>query len=101
MEQANCNINEKIWIFVQNNIQVEILVDFEQQITIKLKIMDDSQEMMITYVYAKYDSKQKMNLWGDIYIVYNNQTLSWLMRGDFNAILDFEEKIGGLLVYPQ
>lgn len=101
MEYANCNVNGKIWIISQNNIQVQVLADFEQQLTTKLKFVDDNWEIVITSVYAKCDPNQRMDLWSDLYAIHNNLSLPWHVGGDFNVILDAEEKIGGLPLYPQ
>lgn len=41
-----------------------------------------------------------MSLWNDTYTNSNNLNMSWVIGGDFNIILNDEEKIGGLSVYP-
>lgn len=101
MEYANANVNGKIWIFDNNNIQVDVLDDSEQQLTTKLKFMDNNKELVIISVYAKCETTQRIDLWNDIYGICNSMSLPWLVGGDFNVIIDAEEKIEGLPVYPQ
>ncbi|XP_060200519.1 uncharacterized protein LOC132628770 [Lycium barbarum] len=69
MPYAKSNCNGKIWFFVNDNVDVEILQDTAQQITIKLYFHQFDKHMLI--------------------------------GGDFNVILNEEEKIGGLSALPQ
>lgn len=48
-------------------------------------------------VYAKCEKEEKISLWDDIYILVDS-SFPWLVRGDFKALLNEEEKIGGLPV---
>ncbi|XP_060183224.1 uncharacterized protein LOC132613196 [Lycium barbarum] len=101
MPYANSNCNGKIWFFVQDNIDVEVLLDIEQAITVKLQFQDFNKEMVVTMVYAKCSDVERMQLWDSLYLLANNMTAPWLVGGDFNVILNEEEKIGGLPVLPQ
>ncbi|KAK4714206.1 hypothetical protein R3W88_020113 [Solanum pinnatisectum] len=44
---------------------------------------------------------ERLSLWDDIYLLSHNMRLPWLVGSDFNVILNDEEKIGGLPVYPR
>lgn len=54
--------------------------------------------MVSTLVYAKCSSTERMDLWEDIYQIGQNMNLPRFVGGDFNVIMDVEEKIGGLPV---
>lgn len=56
---------------------------------------------MTTAVYEKCDAGKRTSLWNDIYSISHDMAMPWLIGGDFNVILHEEEKINGLLVYPQ
>lgn len=49
-------------------------------------------------VYAKYDHNLRLQLWDDISTINQGVTQSWLIGGDFNVVLNAEEKIGVLPV---
>ncbi|XP_059288975.1 uncharacterized protein LOC132042454 [Lycium ferocissimum] len=95
MPYANFNCNGKIWFFVQEKVDVEVLLDTKQSITVKLFFQDLNKAMVVSMVYIKCNEGDRLQLWGDIYGVASNMALSWLIGGDFNVILNEEEKIGG------
>ncbi|XP_060200195.1 uncharacterized protein LOC132628431 [Lycium barbarum] len=101
MPYANSNCNGKIWFFVQHNVNVEVLLDTEQSITVKLQFQDFNKDMVVTMVYAKCSKVERMQLWDSLYLLASNMTSPWLVGGDFNVILNEEEEIGGLPVFPQ
>ncbi|XP_059315388.1 uncharacterized protein LOC132065996 [Lycium ferocissimum] len=101
MPYANFNCNGKIWFFVQHNVEVELLLDTEQSITVKLKFQEWNRDMVVTMVYAKCSKVERLQLWDSLYFLSGNMTSPWLIGGDFNVILNEEEKIGGLPVFPQ
>ncbi|XP_060200462.1 uncharacterized protein LOC132628715 [Lycium barbarum] len=47
-------------------------------------------------VYAKCSEVERLQLWDSLYFLASNMTCPWLIGGDFNVILNEEEKIGGL-----
>ncbi|XP_060216615.1 uncharacterized protein LOC132644079 [Lycium barbarum] len=99
MRYAHYNCNGKIWFFVYDNVDVEILQDLEQQITIKLLFQDWNKSLMVTMVYAKCDHLERISLWDSLYNLADQMELPWLVGGDFNFIMNEDEKIGGLPVY--
>ncbi|XP_060182380.1 uncharacterized protein LOC132612050 [Lycium barbarum] len=101
MPYAGSNCNGKIWFFVQHNVDVEILLDTEQSITVKLQFQDYSKDMVVTMVYAKCSEVERLQLWDNLYLLASNMTSLWLVGGDFNVLLNQEEKIRGQPVWPQ
>ncbi|XP_060211890.1 uncharacterized protein LOC132639465 [Lycium barbarum] len=100
MTYAHYNCNGKIWFFVNDNVDVEILQDLEQQITIKLFFQEWNKSLMVTMVYAKCDHLERISLWDSLYSLADQMELPWLVGGDFNVIMNEDEKIGGLPVFP-
>lgn len=50
-------------------------------------------------VYAKCDVLERVDLWNNIYNLSNNMRHTWLVGGNFNVILNEEEKIDGLPIH--
>jgi len=98
MPFAKSNFNGKIWIFVKEGYQVDINLDAEQHITIKVQDTILNKDFFVTLVYAKCDGVQRRALWEDIYQLHNSMGLLWIIGGDFNVVLNAEEKLGGLVV---
>lgn len=57
--------------------------------------------MIVTIVYAKYTNKERLSLWDSIIQLANGIIMPWLGGGDFNIVLSYEKKIGGLSGLPQ
>ncbi|XP_060182357.1 uncharacterized protein LOC132612025 [Lycium barbarum] len=100
MRYAHYNCNGKIWFVVNDNVDVEILQDLEQHITIKLLFQDWNKSLMVTMVYAKCDYLERISLWDSLYSLTDQMELPWLVGGDFNVIMNEDEKIGSLPVSP-
>ncbi|XP_075077104.1 uncharacterized protein LOC142163855 [Nicotiana tabacum] len=100
MDAAISNINGKIWLFLDSVLQWDLLIDMEQQLTIRVYHQDIGKYIMITFVYAKRSSLDILELWDSLYYLASDMELPWLVGGDFNVLLNEEEKIGGLPVYP-
>ncbi|XP_009595534.1 uncharacterized protein [Nicotiana tomentosiformis] len=100
MEAATSNINGKIWLFLDAMVQWDVVIDTDQQLTIMVYHQDIENHIMMTFVYAKCSSLERLELWDNLYYLDRDMELPWVVGGDFNMILNEEEKIGGLPVYP-
>ncbi|XP_075097952.1 uncharacterized protein LOC142175266 [Nicotiana tabacum] len=100
MENAISNVNGKIWLFLDTSVEWDLLVDTEQQLTIKVYYQDICNHIMMTFVYAKCSSLERLELWDNLYYLASDMDLPWVVGGNFNVILNEEEKRGGLPVHP-
>ncbi|KAH0776264.1 hypothetical protein KY290_007675 [Solanum tuberosum] len=74
IQHAYCNSSDKIWVFWEDEWKGEVVRDNGQHLTIKF-------------------SRNSME---ELELVAKDNTLPWLVGGDFNVILNDEEKQGGL-----
>ncbi|XP_075083544.1 uncharacterized protein LOC142167279 [Nicotiana tabacum] len=100
MDAAISNVNGKIWLFLDSVVQWDLLIDREQQLTIRVYHQDIGKYIMMTFVYEKCSPLDRLELWDSLYYHASDMELPWLIGGDFNVILNEEEKIRGLPVYP-
>ncbi|XP_019234735.1 PREDICTED: uncharacterized protein LOC109215174 [Nicotiana attenuata] len=98
MLQACGNVSNKIWVFVDEDHDVDILINMEQQMTMRITNMDTQVSITVTFVYAKCDPTDRIELWDNMYYLARDMSLPWLVGGDFNMIWDEEKKFGGLPV---
>lgn len=96
--QAFANVSNKIWAFVDEDHEVEIIIDMDQQLTLKLTNIDSYRSFMVTFVYAKCDSIERIELCNSMYALARDMTIPWLIGEDFNVFWDQEEMFGGLPV---
>ncbi|XP_060183100.1 uncharacterized protein LOC132613059 [Lycium barbarum] len=91
----------RIRLGLWENTDVEILEDTAQQITAKLFFKDLDGNVVVTMMYDKCAAIERLGLWDSLYSLADRINLPWLIGGDFNVILNGEEKIGGLPGFPQ
>uniref|UniRef100_M1DHQ7 AP endonuclease/reverse transcriptase n=1 Tax=Solanum tuberosum TaxID=4113 RepID=M1DHQ7_SOLTU len=98
MSEGAHNSNGKIWIFSNQGYEVTVESSSEQQLTVLLQNQPLSLSFYVTIVYAKCDSIQRLELWDELFSIANRMDKPWIIGGDFNVVLNSEEKIGGLPV---
>ncbi|XP_075108851.1 uncharacterized protein LOC142180698 [Nicotiana tabacum] len=98
LAQAEVNVSNKIWAFIDEIFEVTILYNMTQQLTLRLTHTETHVELILTLAYAKCDRIERIELWDSLYAMASDMTVPWLVGGDFNVIWDEEEKFGGLLV---
>lgn len=62
MEPAISNINGKIWIFLDVVVQWDMVINTDQQLTIMVYHQDIEKHIMMTIVYAKCSSLERLEL---------------------------------------
>ncbi|KAG5610650.1 hypothetical protein H5410_021931 [Solanum commersonii] len=92
------NCNGKIWLFVNHGFTATLISDTNQQLSLNLCSQTLGISFLTTIVYAKCDKNLRMDLWGDILSLSNGISMPWILGGDFNAVLNGVEKIGGIPV---
>ncbi|KAG5631789.1 hypothetical protein H5410_003506 [Solanum commersonii] len=98
MPMVTHNINGKIWVFTNRGYDVTIVKNTEQQLTVLMLDQNSTFSFYATFVYAKYDSIHRLDIWDDLYQLCGGIDRPWLIGGDFNVVLNGEKKIGGLPV---
>ncbi|XP_019253812.1 PREDICTED: uncharacterized protein LOC109232496 [Nicotiana attenuata] len=92
-------MNGKIWAFVDEDIDVDIVMNMEKQMTLMFFHRNLNKEICVTLVYVKCDAIERIQLWDSMYHLASSMESPWLVGGDFNVILSEEEKYGGRPVY--
>ncbi|KAL2900803.1 Glutamyl-tRNA reductase, partial [Bienertia sinuspersici] len=54
-------------------------------------------EFFCSFIYAHNDGKLRESLWQDLINISSNQRGPWLLMGDFNCVIDMEERIGNIV----
>ncbi|XP_060190651.1 uncharacterized protein LOC132619914 [Lycium barbarum] len=101
MVYVQVEFDEKSDRWCSANVDVQVLSDTAQQISLKLVLLDQNKSLVITLVYAKCNESERMQLWDDLYQVADSINLPWLVGGDFNVVLHEDEKIGAIPIQHQ
>ncbi|XP_019225728.1 PREDICTED: uncharacterized protein LOC109207293 [Nicotiana attenuata] len=96
MQNAAFNINNKIWIFWDQDYSGTVIDHHEQQISIELKHIEAAEPFILTIIYAKCKPVLRRPLWDCLRTKVASSNTSWCVIGDFNVISSIEEKIGGI-----
>ncbi|KAH0637891.1 hypothetical protein KY290_036024 [Solanum tuberosum] len=88
------NTSNKIWIFWTNGYQLDIIEDEVQHVLVHIKFPEDPNDFHLSIVYAKCDELLRVELWDNLRDIAARINGPWGVVGDFNVIIDAEEKIG-------
>ncbi|OIT37160.1 hypothetical protein A4A49_00689 [Nicotiana attenuata] len=90
------NINNKIWVFWDQDFSGNVIDQDEQQITVELKHTEAAEPFQISVIYAKCRIALRRPLWDKLRAKALSTTIPWCVIGDFNVIASIEEKTGGI-----
>ncbi|KAG5586863.1 hypothetical protein H5410_047297 [Solanum commersonii] len=85
---------EKYGVFGKMIRRATLFLDTMQQVTLQFKKQD--KEFKISVVYARCNAMERLELWEELESIVENVQFLWVIGGDFNVILNEEEKMGGL-----
>ncbi|XP_060181961.1 uncharacterized protein LOC132611561 [Lycium barbarum] len=88
---ANCS--NKIWILCDEFLECNIIHDTEQHLT--CTINTGNGKITVTAVYAKCEANLREELWDELRNMASSCNNPWMVIGDFNCIIDPDEKRGG------
>ncbi|XP_060188598.1 uncharacterized protein LOC132617573 [Lycium barbarum] len=95
-DHAISNSHSKVWIFWKANIICSVLSKSRQQVTLQVQLQGNADMSWITIVYARSKANKRRHLWQKLrelnYIING----PWIIGGDFNSIMEAEEKKGGV-----
>ncbi|XP_049396567.1 uncharacterized protein LOC125860610 [Solanum stenotomum] len=93
-DKAGVNQNGKIWYFWNDDWEGSLILDTVQQVTIQFK--KNEKDFLISAVYARCNAMERLELWEELESIAENVRCPWVIGGDFNVILNEEERLGGL-----
>lgn len=89
------NCNNKIWVFFDDDLEAEVLVDHEQFLHVYFTSPILPSKIFCTFVYAKCTIFERRELWDCLRGLLMSEE-PWIVGGDFNVVLaDYERKGGG------
>lgn len=79
---------------MEDHVDLEILESCPNFIDVKLTTGPEST--FVTFLYGAPRQEDRASLWEKLMILGKDRNEAWLVTGDFNDLLDNEEKLGGL-----
>lgn len=96
MQNVVVNCSSKIWIFWNDELKGKVEYGSQQQITLQFVHSVNRKELWITSIYARCNTLERLELWEELEEISKEVHQTWIVGGDFNVILNKEEKLGGL-----
>lgn len=91
MDTGLKNSSGSVWLFFQNSFSCSVVGESDQHFLVKIWTLYFSSPFILSFVHAKcMDSDQRQHL--NILKSENIDNISWLIGGDFNVIVQDEEK---------
>ncbi|XP_048502731.1 uncharacterized protein LOC125498546 [Beta vulgaris subsp. vulgaris] len=78
-----------------DSFNLDICYISSQMIHCKVQAISNKKEFYCTFVYAFNSAESREELWNDLEMIAGNMKKAWVILGDFNCVLEREEKIGG------
>ncbi|XP_070024616.1 uncharacterized protein [Nicotiana sylvestris] len=89
------NPSGQIWCFCNSQCDPIVIAEDDQQITLNIKDNMQDKGLYVTAIYAKCTTMERKDLWSSIVDINLLIDGPWCIGGDFNVIMDPEEKLGG------
>lgn len=88
-------INNHIWVCWSKDIHVENPTWTHQHITVTIFHDNIPDKICYSFIHASCSLIERQLLWDDLSILHGSKTDPWILMGDFNAFLSWDEKQGG------
>lgn len=94
MDAAVANLSGSIWVFYQHPWVCSILGESRQHLSLRVQHNFLPSSVCMSFLHASCTADDRVHLW-EALLVDKPPSDPWLIGGDFNVILDSEEKRGG------
>ncbi|XP_022723781.1 uncharacterized protein LOC111280610 [Durio zibethinus] len=85
-----------IWLLWKSDLlDVDDICATEQEIHATIKVKSNNFSWLISAIYASPRYNERLFLWENLKTVASHHDLPWLVLGDFNEVLNGEDKKGG------
>ncbi|KAL4352806.1 hypothetical protein GQ457_06G008600 [Hibiscus cannabinus] len=84
-----------IWLLWKHSVSIDVLAVSNQYIHASCMDNYARRSFLLTYVYASATKRKRDELWDQLIALKSSGNTTWVLGGDFNSILSFEERMGG------
>ncbi|XP_027166310.1 uncharacterized protein LOC113766302 [Coffea eugenioides] len=95
MDYVVANQSGSVWVLYKSSFSCHPLGESDQHITLGIDSHLFPEEINFSFVHAKCTAHERGDLWVDL-LLEKPEGKPWFLVGDFNVILNAEEKRGGL-----
>ncbi|XP_062086300.1 uncharacterized protein LOC133792411 [Humulus lupulus] len=81
-------------IWQRQSISVEVLKESDQLVHVLIKEVRSNKQCCVTFVYGRNSIEERRQMWEDLSVLCFPAT-PWLVAGDFNAVFEYTDRVGG------
>ncbi|XP_062085581.1 uncharacterized protein LOC133791679 [Humulus lupulus] len=81
-------------IWQRQSISVEVLKESDQLVHVLMEEVISNKQSCVTFVYGRNYIEERKQMWEDLSVLYFPAT-PWLVAGDFNAVFEYTDRVGG------
>lgn len=91
----NHHYNGRIVIAWQpSSFIVDVMYSSAQMIHYRISVNNDKKSFLFSFIYGFNEPQNKESLWTDLMAIANKTSEPWCIGGDFNSILNLDERVG-------
>ncbi|XP_021767730.1 uncharacterized protein LOC110732120 [Chenopodium quinoa] len=91
----SCSGKGRIWLgWMSDKLRVEVITIHTQFIHCCISNIDYSRQFYVTFVYGLHSIQDRKGFWSSIEAI-GPAVLPWLCTGDFNSVLQHQDRING------
>lgn len=100
-DSAFAGVDDKLWLFWNFDLTLSFESDSDQSVSVSCIHATIPTAFWVSFVYAKTKERLRVSLWAELCSVLDKvpSGVPWSVVGDFNCLLNVDEKKGGL-PYP-
>ncbi|XP_058078937.1 uncharacterized protein LOC131227200 [Magnolia sinica] len=91
---SNYEEGGKVWVFHHHSLNITVVNSSDQMLLLSLSLQVLNELTYISIVYASCNRIQRRTLWREISNLASSIRRLWVIGGDFNAVLNANEKLG-------
>lgn len=85
-------------LWLTDVLHVEHVASTAQKIHCHVQVLPNPFKFLFTAIYASPNLANRQLLWANLMCMYDNYKGPWVIGGDFNEIIEADDKFGGLSI---
>lgn len=101
LDNYSYSYNRRIWvIWDAKQVSVSCLVESDQFLHCRITILETAECFLASFIYAANSTQERVTLWSDIRSIGAKFREPWIIAGDLNTTLLYDERVRNGSIVP-